>query len=171
MCYTYDKSKGGDTRELQSRMVPPQKKLGRVTLMVMWLAGGENGRKAKNCRVLRRVLALMLVYPCKNLCCKCNFSCLLMRSYWFCCRSAIRSDPKYRYRKNSFLRIKKYQATVFWTCHVFKFQNRNIKLDWIFGCEVKPWIRSNNFGSLARTLDLRNKNFGSNWKKLGSRGK
>ena len=25
MCYTYDKSKGGDTRELQSRMVPPQK--------------------------------------------------------------------------------------------------------------------------------------------------
>ena len=23
MCYTYDKSKGGDTRELQSRMVPP----------------------------------------------------------------------------------------------------------------------------------------------------
>ena len=32
MCQTYDKSKGGDTRELQSRMVPPQKKLGRVTL-------------------------------------------------------------------------------------------------------------------------------------------
>ena len=32
MCYTYDKSKGGDTRELQGRMVPPQKKLGRVTL-------------------------------------------------------------------------------------------------------------------------------------------
>ena len=32
MCYTYDKSKGGDTRELQSRMVPPQKKLVRVTL-------------------------------------------------------------------------------------------------------------------------------------------
>ena len=31
MCYTYDKSKGGDTRELQSRMVSP-KKLGRVTL-------------------------------------------------------------------------------------------------------------------------------------------
>ena len=32
---TYDKSKGGDTRELQSRMVtppPPKKKLGRVTL-------------------------------------------------------------------------------------------------------------------------------------------
>ena len=25
MCKTYDKSKGGDTRELQSRMVPPQK--------------------------------------------------------------------------------------------------------------------------------------------------
>ena len=25
MCYAYDKSKGGDTRELQSRMVPPQK--------------------------------------------------------------------------------------------------------------------------------------------------
>ena len=25
MCYTYDKSKGGDTRELQSRMVPPKK--------------------------------------------------------------------------------------------------------------------------------------------------
>ena len=25
MCYTYDKSKGGDTRELQSRMVPPEK--------------------------------------------------------------------------------------------------------------------------------------------------
>ena len=23
MCYTYDKTKGGDTRELQSRMVPP----------------------------------------------------------------------------------------------------------------------------------------------------
>ena len=35
MCYTYDKSKGGDTRELQGRMVPPppkKKKLGRVTL-------------------------------------------------------------------------------------------------------------------------------------------
>ena len=32
MCQTYDKSRGGDTRELQSRMVPPQKKLGRVTL-------------------------------------------------------------------------------------------------------------------------------------------
>ena len=36
MCYTYDKSKGGDTIELQSRMVPPppkkKKKLGRVTL-------------------------------------------------------------------------------------------------------------------------------------------
>ena len=32
MCYAYDKSKGGDTRELQSRMVPPKKKLGRVTL-------------------------------------------------------------------------------------------------------------------------------------------
>ena len=34
MCYTYDKSKGGDTRELQSGMVPPppKKKLGRVTL-------------------------------------------------------------------------------------------------------------------------------------------
>ena len=29
--YTYDKSKGGDTRKLQRRMVPP-KKLGRVTL-------------------------------------------------------------------------------------------------------------------------------------------
>ena len=28
----HDKSKGGDTRELQSRMVPPQKKLARVTL-------------------------------------------------------------------------------------------------------------------------------------------
>ena len=25
MCKTYDKSKGGDTRELQSRMVPPKK--------------------------------------------------------------------------------------------------------------------------------------------------
>ena len=25
MCYTYDKSKGGDTRELQSRIVPPKK--------------------------------------------------------------------------------------------------------------------------------------------------
>ena len=25
MCQTYDKSKGGDTRELQSRMVPPKK--------------------------------------------------------------------------------------------------------------------------------------------------
>ena len=25
MCYTYDKSKGGDTRELQSRMLPPKK--------------------------------------------------------------------------------------------------------------------------------------------------
>ena len=35
MCYTYDKSKGGDTRELQSRMVPPPKKLGRVTLMLI----------------------------------------------------------------------------------------------------------------------------------------
>ena len=33
MCYTYDKSKGGDTRELQSRMVHPQKKLGWVTLI------------------------------------------------------------------------------------------------------------------------------------------
>ena len=32
MCYTYDKSKGGNTRELQSRTVPPKKKLGRVTL-------------------------------------------------------------------------------------------------------------------------------------------
>ena len=32
MCQTYDKSKGGDTRELQSRLVPPKKKLGRVTL-------------------------------------------------------------------------------------------------------------------------------------------
>ena len=31
-------------------------------------------------------------------------------------------------------------------------------MDWIYGSEVKPWIRSNNFGSLARTLDLRNKN-------------
>ena len=43
---------------------------------------------------------------------------------------------------------------------MFKFQNRNIELqlDWIFGSEVKPWIRSNNYGSLARTLDLRNKN-------------
>ena len=28
MCYTYDKSKGGDIRELQSRMVPPPKKTG-----------------------------------------------------------------------------------------------------------------------------------------------
>ena len=35
MCQTYDKSKGGDTRELQSRMVPPPKKLGRVTLNVI----------------------------------------------------------------------------------------------------------------------------------------
>ena len=25
MCYTYDKSKDGDTRELQSRIVPPKK--------------------------------------------------------------------------------------------------------------------------------------------------
>ena len=25
MCWTYDKSKGGDTIELQSRMVPPKK--------------------------------------------------------------------------------------------------------------------------------------------------
>ena len=32
MCKAYDKSKGGDTRELQSRMLPPKKKLGRVTL-------------------------------------------------------------------------------------------------------------------------------------------
>ena len=31
MSWTYDKSKGEDTRELQSRMVPP-KKLGQVTL-------------------------------------------------------------------------------------------------------------------------------------------
>ena len=45
---------------------------------------------------------------------------------------------------------------------VFKFQYRNIKLDWIFGSEVKPWIRNNNFGSPARTLDLRNKNVRSN---------
>ena len=35
MCQTYDKSKGGDTRGLQSRMVPPKKKLGRVTLIRM----------------------------------------------------------------------------------------------------------------------------------------
>ena len=28
MCKTYDKSQGGDTRELQSRMVPPPKKTG-----------------------------------------------------------------------------------------------------------------------------------------------
>ena len=41
---------------------------------------------------------------------------------------------------------------------MFKFQYWNIKLDWIYGSEVKPWIRSNNYGSLARTLDLRNKN-------------
>ena len=27
MCETYDKSEGGDTRQLQSRMVPPPKKL------------------------------------------------------------------------------------------------------------------------------------------------
>ena len=33
MTFFYDKSKGGDTRELQSWMVPPQKKLGRVTLI------------------------------------------------------------------------------------------------------------------------------------------
>ena len=33
MCKTYDESKGGDTRELQSRMVTPPKKLGRVTLI------------------------------------------------------------------------------------------------------------------------------------------
>ena len=39
MCYTYDKSKGGDTRELQSRMVPSKKKKqGRVTLMASRLA-------------------------------------------------------------------------------------------------------------------------------------
>ena len=31
LCVRHDKSKGGDTRELQSRMVPPQK-VGRVTL-------------------------------------------------------------------------------------------------------------------------------------------
>ena len=41
---------------------------------------------------------------------------------------------------------------------MFKFQYWNIKLDWIYGSEVKPWIRSNNYSSLARTLDLRNKN-------------
>ena len=41
---------------------------------------------------------------------------------------------------------------------MFEFQYRNIKLDWIYGSEVKPRIWSNNFGSLARTLDLRNKN-------------
>ena len=29
---------------------------------------------------------------------------------------------------------------MFETCHVFKLQYRNIKLDWIFGSEVKPWI-------------------------------
>ena len=34
MCYTYDKSKGGDTRELQSRMVPPPKKTGSSHLNV-----------------------------------------------------------------------------------------------------------------------------------------
>ena len=33
MCYTYDKSKGRDTREPQTRLVPPPKKLGRVTLI------------------------------------------------------------------------------------------------------------------------------------------
>ena len=44
MCYTYDKSKGGDTRELQSRMVPP-KKLGRVTLSNLNGDGNENVNK------------------------------------------------------------------------------------------------------------------------------
>ena len=99
---------------------------------------------------------------------KCTKMCAVI--YWFCYRSAIRSDHKHRYRKNSFL-DSRFRATVFETCHVFKFQYRNIKLDWIFGSEVKPWIRSNNFGSLARTLDLRNTNIGSIWKKLWSRGK
>ena len=37
MCYTYDKSKGGDTRELQSRMVPPQKKTGSSHLNLLVL--------------------------------------------------------------------------------------------------------------------------------------
>ena len=32
LCFRHDKSKGGDTRELQSRMVPP-KKVGQVTLI------------------------------------------------------------------------------------------------------------------------------------------
>ena len=52
MCYTYDKSKGGDTRELQSRMVPPKKKLGRVTLISMstltCLTEKELGREIKS---------------------------------------------------------------------------------------------------------------------------
>ena len=42
MCWTYDKSKGGDTRELQSRMVPPRKKLGQVTLTSLWTTTREN---------------------------------------------------------------------------------------------------------------------------------
>ena len=39
MCYTYDKSKGGDARELQSRMVPPppkKKKTGSSHLKTMY---------------------------------------------------------------------------------------------------------------------------------------
>ena len=50
MCKTYDKSKGGDTRELQSRMVPPpppkRKKMGRVTLSS--LISLERGKMTEN---------------------------------------------------------------------------------------------------------------------------
>ena len=59
MCETYDKSKGGDTRELQSGMVPPPKKLGRVILRLSklvtdWLSDRQ---KTQCCGFLGTLLA------------------------------------------------------------------------------------------------------------------
>ena len=41
MCYTYDKSKGGDTKELQSRVVPPKNNWVESPYSVPWPINGS----------------------------------------------------------------------------------------------------------------------------------
>ena len=58
MCQTYDKSEGGDTKEPQSRMVPPQKKLGRVTLNRLYVTNGYLSFRKKSfcCKSFRHLM-------------------------------------------------------------------------------------------------------------------
>ena len=63
MCYTYDKSKGGDTRELQSRMVPPPKKTGPSHLKKNFGSSGSFNisTSARSAHAIRIIIIIIII--------------------------------------------------------------------------------------------------------------